>query len=90
MSGAADGLGPCLLVVLSFLEGCGPLDWLSHLHLLPIPLSSSLQGKKSPRVFGLGLRSCFTISPWALSYYLNDKAWFSSTVPFGCSVKREG
>lgn len=39
MSGAGYGLGPCLLVVLRFvLEGCGPLDWLSHLHPLPVPV----------------------------------------------------
>lgn len=64
MSGAANGLGPCLLVVLRFfLEGCGPLDWLSHLHLLPISLSSSLQGKKSPRVLCLWLMEPGSLYP---------------------------
>ena len=37
------------------LEGCRPVDWLSHIHPLPIPLSSFFQGKKSPSVLGLGV-----------------------------------
>lgn len=58
MSGAGNGLGPCLLVVLSlvcrgFGEGCGLLDWFPHLHPLPVPLFSFLQGKKNPRVLAL-------------------------------------
>lgn len=58
MSGAGNGLGPCLLVVSrlvcrGFGEGCGLLDWLPHLHPLPVPLSSFLQGKKSPMVLAL-------------------------------------
>lgn len=56
MSGSGNGLGSYLLVVFEiFFEACGPLDWLSHLHPLPLPLSSFLQGKKSPRILGLGV-----------------------------------
>lgn len=58
MSGAGNGLGPCLLVVLRLVcrglgEGSGLLDWLPYLHPLPVPLSSFLQGKKSARVLAL-------------------------------------
>lgn len=60
MNGAENGLGPCMLVVWDLfveflLEGCRPVDWLSHIYLLPIPLSSFFQGKKSPRVLALGV-----------------------------------
>ena len=58
--GAGNGLGSCMLVVWDLfvgflLEGGRPVDWLSHIHPLPIPLSSFFQGKKSPSVLGLGV-----------------------------------
>ena len=60
MNGAGNGLGSCMLVVWDLfvgfsLEGCRPVDWLSHIHPLLIPLSSFFQGKKSPSVLGLGV-----------------------------------
>lgn len=60
MNGAGNGLGSCMLVVWDLfveflLECCRPVDWLSHIPLSPIPLSSFFQGKKSPSVLGLGM-----------------------------------
>lgn len=60
MSGARNGLGPYLLVVLGLV--CRGVFWRVMdlwtgflISTSPIPLYSFFQGEKSPRVLGLGL-----------------------------------
>ncbi|KAM9669101.1 pre-rRNA-processing protein TSR2 homolog [Dama dama] len=54
------------------LEGCRPLDWLSHLHAHPIPLSRFFQGAEEPK------------GPWSWGE-LSNKVLFPSKVSPGCN-----
>lgn len=54
MNGAGNGLGSCMLVVWDLfvgflLEGCRPVDWLSHIHPFPHSLVQLLLGKEEPK-----------------------------------------
>lgn len=78
-------LGPlfagCLrLLCRSFLEDCGPLDWLPPLpQPFPHPLSSLLQGRKG---LVLGWWDPTHITPLGLKL-LSDEAWFPSAALLG-------